>query len=76
MIRRKSTFGTKCENVKGITHLGVDELDTKDVGQEEDSLVLGVIDGWHCDVGLDAIDDLDLACDEKDMRSSDLNVRF
>jgi len=59
-----------------MAHLGVDELDTKDVGQEEDSLVLGVIDGRRCDVGLHTVDDFDFACDEKDMRSSDLSVRF
>lgn len=54
----------------------VDELDTKDVGQVEDRLVLGVIDGGRCDVGLDAVDDLDFPCDETDVRSSVVNVQF
>ena len=59
-----------------MTHLGVDELDTKDVGQEENRLVLGVIDDGRCDVGPDAVDDLDFSCDEKNVTSSAADVQF
>lgn len=47
-----------------MTHLGVDKLDTKDIGQEEDRLFLGVFALGRCDVGLDAVDDLYVACDD------------
>ena len=45
-----------------MTCLAIVEIDTKDVSQEEDGLVLGVIAGGRCDVGPDAIDDLDFTC--------------
>ena len=62
--------------MKDITHLGVDELDTKGVGQEKDSLVLGVIDGRRCDVGLHTVDDFDFACGEKGVGLGAVSVRF
>jgi len=59
-----------------MTHLGVDLLDTTDVGQVEDGLFLGVIDGRRCDVGLHTVYDFDFACDERGVRSSAVSVRF
>lgn len=53
---------------ENITHLGVAKLDTKDVRQEEDRLVLGVFARGRCDVGLDAVDDLYFACDNISVR--------
>jgi hypothetical protein len=53
-----------------MTHLVIDELDTKNIGQVEDRLVLGVIGGGRCDIGLDAVDHLNFACDEKNVKSS------
>ena len=53
-----------------MTNPGVDELDTKDVREEEDRLVLGVVDGGCCDVSLDAVDDLFFACDKSWVRST------
>ena len=59
-----------------MTHLIVDEINTEGVEQVEDGLVLGVVDGGRGNVGPDAVDDLKLACDQKDLRSSAMEVRF
>lgn len=61
---------------RDMTYLRVDEVDTKDVGQEEDGLVLGVVDGGRCDVGPNAVDEFYFSCDKTEVRSSTVDMRF
>lgn len=48
-----------------MTHLTVDEIDTEDIGQVEDGLVLGVVDGGGGNVRPDAVDGLEFTCDKR-----------
>jgi hypothetical protein len=49
-------------SIKHAAYLCIDKLGSKDIGEDQENLVLRIIDGWSSDVAINSADFLPLAC--------------
>lgn len=50
-------------SIKNLAHLSVHQCMTEDIRQDQEDLIFGVVDGRSRNIGFDASDGLNFACD-------------